>query len=414
MPELHFTKRALEAIRPDSSKRLHFIDDETQHLELIVTPSGVKTFYLYRRIGGEPSRVKIGRFPTTTLDQARRKMGELNGIIAAGNDPRDRLRASRAELTLSGAFKEFYKRHALPRKRSHGADLWMFEKYCGPLKNKRLSAIKARDVHALHSRVGEESGQAQANRLLTLLRALFNKCITWGLLDGANPAKGVVRFREVGRERFIQPEEAPKFFGAVAAEPDRDVADFVLLALLTGARKSNVLGMRWADIRLEVGDPTWTIPADDAKAGEPITVPLVPEAVEILRARVPEEDPEASEEDQNPWVFPKAGRAGHLIDVRPGWLRIITRAGVKDLRLHDLRRSLGSWQLRTGATLSVIGKSLGHRSVATTALYARLNVDPVRESMTRAVSALYAASEVEPKGKVHDITGARAVAKRGR
>lgn len=403
MARLRFTKRAIEAIRPDPSRRLHFRDEATPGLELIVQPSGVRVFYLSRRMGEGASsgRVRLGRFPTLTLDDARRAAAKLNGAIAEGKDPRDPLRAARAELTVAKAFAEFDRRHAAPRKRSAALDRWMFGKYCGPIQAKRLSAIKPRDVAALHAKVGEEAGHAQANRLLTLLRALFNKCQTWGLLDGPNPVRGVERFRELPRERFLRAEELPRFFGALSDEPDRDVRDFVLLALLTGARKSNVLGMRWADLRLDVDDPTWTIPAADAKAGEPITVPLVPEAKDLLLERRPEEG------TPSPWVFPGPREGQHLADVRAGWARILQRAEIADLRLHDLRRTLGSWQLRTGASLAVIGKGLGHRSVSTTALYARLDIDPVREAMQRAASALYAAGKAKQEGTVHEISEAK-------
>ena len=101
-------------------------------------------------------------------------------------------------------------------------------------------------------------------------------------------------------------------------------------------------------------------------------------------------------------MFPSHGKTGHLAEPKKGWKRILKNAKLDDLRLHDLRRTMGSWQARTGSSLQIIGKTLGHKSVATTSIYARLDVDPVRESMERAVTAMRKSSE--PKAEVVSIS----------
>jgi integrase len=111
------------------------------------------------------------------------------------------------------------------------------------------------------------------------------------------------------------------------------------------------------------------------------------QAIEILNDRRAKTNSE--------WVFPSDGSAsGHLADPKKAWQRILARAEIKDLRIHDLRRSLGSWQASTGASGYVIGKSLGHKSQQATQIYARLNLDPVRESVERATQAMMAAGRV--------------------
>jgi integrase len=122
---------------------------------------------------------------------------------------------------------------------------------------------------------------------------------------------------------------------------------------------------------------------------------LVPEALTILEQR--------KAEASGPWVFPGPGVTGHLVEPKKAWKRILTRAGIEDLRLHDLRRSLGSWQAATGANLSIIGKTLDHKNVSTTAIYARLNLDPVRASMEQATQAMFDAAGILPKADVVDI-----------
>ena len=166
-------------------------------------------------------------------------------------------------------------------------------------------------------------------------------------------------------------------YSALAEEENESARDYILLSLLTGARKSNVLAMRWDQINLEVG--LWVIPK--TKNGSSHTIPVVQQALEILKSRYANKISE--------WVFPGGGKSGHLEDPKKAWQRILKRAQINDLRIHDLRRSLGSWQASTGASLAIIGKTLAHRNVSTTAIYARLNIDPVRDAMNKATQAMW-------------------------
>ncbi|MVF25131.1 site-specific integrase, partial [Methylocaldum sp. BRCS4] len=132
------------------------------------------------------------------------------------------------------------------------------------------------------------------------------------------------------RERFIQPDELPRFFQAVAESP---LCDFFLLAILTGARRSNLQAMRWQDMNLERA--VWTIPK--TKNGLPQTIPLPPEAVAILERR------KAEAVHRETFVFPGPGKTGHLVEPKRAWDAMLQKAGIENLRIHDLRRTLGSW-----------------------------------------------------------------------
>ncbi len=161
------------------------------------------------------------------------------------------------------------------------------------------------------------------------------------------------------------------------AEPNDTVRDYIYVSLFTGARKSNVLAMRWEDINFERRE--WLIP--ETKNGEPLRVHLVEKVLDILERRR-----EAYGEQE--WVFKGSGKTGHLVEPQAGWKRILRRANIKDLRLHDLRRTLGSWQAATGANSFMIGRTLGHKNQQSTAVYARLNIDPVRDSVEKATQAM--------------------------
>lgn len=185
-------------------------------------------------------------------------------------------------------------------------------------------------------------------------------------------------YREESRTRRLSAAELPGFFQAVAEEPSTTVRDFVLLALFTGVRKSNLLAMRWEHLSLESG--IWTIPSTQSKTGVELTVGLISFAIEILAARRQAVD--------GPWVFPGNNSVGHMLQPESGWRRILARAGLADLRMHDLRRSLASFQIDTGAPLEVIQKTLGHGNKSTTEIYARMAMDPVLASMEKAVRAM--------------------------
>jgi len=154
--------------------------------------------------------------------------------------------------------------------------------------------------------------------------------------------------------------------------------------LFTGARRSNVLAMEWSQIEME--RMVWRIPV--TKNGDSQTIPLTPNCMEILRRR--KDDGEAHER----WVFPsdrkgrKTGILGHLTSPKTAWARLLERAEIDDLRIHDLRRPAGSYMAIQGVSPTIIGKALGHRSVQATAIYSRLTQDPVRQALENAQAAL--------------------------
>jgi integrase len=387
--KINFTKATIDGLTlPEDGKRADYQDTKTTGVQLRVTSSGTKTFSVLRRIHGTLERITIGRYPDLTVEQARRKAAQINSDIAHDVNPSEVKRGRKAELTFSVLFADYLERHSKLNKRTWAEDESKFKTYLEqPLGGKKLSTVTRADIAAIHSSITKVGHGITANRVKALVSSVFGWAISAGLWH-TNPATGIKLNRENSRDRFIQGDELPRFFQALADEQNDTMRDYFLLSLLTGARRSNVLAMQWADVNLDRAE--WRI--RETKNGTPQTVTLSPEAMEVLRTRKPTEDTK--------FVFPGVGKAGHLAEPKKGWERILNRAGIADLRIHDLRRTLGSWQAKTGASMAIIGKSLNHKNQNTTAIYARLDLDPVRASVNAATSAMMVAAGLQHDANV--------------
>ena len=160
--------------------------------------------------------------------------------------------------------------------------------------------------------------------------------------------------------------------------------------------------MEWREISPERS--LWTIPGLKSKNGEPMDIPLVKEVIDILERRKKEQKSEKNHFQK--YVFP--GRASDLKPIKPSeqkhysepkkaWQSLLRRAGLENVRLHDLRRTMGSYQTMTGASSTIVGKTLGHKSAEATAVYARLTQDPVRASMEIAVEEMQKSKDLPKK-----------------
>lgn len=435
MAKLKFTKTALLALAPaEDGKRQTIYDTQIPKLALRVTGTGCKTFYVIKRTGSSMAWVRLGTFPEMTVEQARTDATLILGEFAAGANPAKARRATRGEPTFIEMFEQFL----MERKKRDGTGLTEKTKrnyrdivrlYLNPIKNSKLSDITRAEVKAIHAKATKTS-DFQADRAATLISSVLNFATDLELYEGINPASRIQKNPSNSRDRFAQAKELPYLFAAIA---ESNLCDFFLLALLTGARRSNVQTMAWRDVDLEAG--IWRI--EMTKNGTPQSVTLSPEAITILTER-------KRTSDSAYYVFPGCGKTGHLVEPKKSWATILIRSSMHrlldhlqtngamsqqerdiandllasapakaerqylaiaeamkidptiydmtDLRIHDLRRTLGSWQAKTGASLGIIGKSLNHKSHQATAIYARLDLDPVRQSVNTATQAMLAAA----------------------
>ncbi|MDP8212644.1 MAG: tyrosine-type recombinase/integrase [Candidatus Zapsychrus exili] len=382
----NFTKQALLSLKPLSSHRLIYHDAREKGLCLYITIGGVKTFFIRRRVNKRDEKIILGRFPETSIEQARKGALKAKGEVVQGINPNDEKRKLKQNITLGAFVEEYSEKYAKNHNKSWEKNgHWLYKKYLSNWENRCLDTIKKYDVEKLHHYVGDKNGKCTANRVLTLLVSLFNRATEWGF-TGENPAKGIRKYKEKSRDRFIQPEELPRFFKALNEESNETVRDYIWLSVLTGARKANVLSMNWDEINFK--RRIWSIP--ETKNGEPLDLPLVDEAVAILKTR--------TKSSESEWVFPSlTSESGHLEEPKKIWRRVLEKAKISNLRIHDIRRTLGSYQAIVGSSLHIIGKSLGHKSQQTTQIYARLNDDPVRQSLDKAIKVILNMKEENEK-----------------
>ncbi len=372
---INFTKDALLSLPFAEKRKTATYHDHGRYSVpglILLVSSGSKTFYLYRKVNGKPERIRLGKFPHITIEQARSKARVENGRIEQGENSNANKRQVKAEMTLADLFDRYMVLHAKPYKRTWKNDQNMYDGHLKQWADRRISEISKRDVQTLHAAIMEKHPH-QANRVRSLLSTVYSKAIAWGF-EGANPVSGVKKYQERSRDRFIRQEELKQFFEAITEEPNETLRDYWLLSLYTGARQGNMLEMAWSDIDFEQRE--WRIPR--TKTGEAHTVPLVSYALEILRRR------RNANLEGNPWVFPGTIPGNHLATPIRAWARLIKSANLSGLRPHDLRRTLGSWMSICGVPLHIIGAALGHKGYTVTHIYARLQSEPILQGMEMA------------------------------
>jgi integrase len=335
----------------------------------------------------------LGKFPAMDVNSARSKARSLIGEVESGIDVKEAQRSARNEDKFAQVFYDWLEKHAKPHKRSWDEDLRRYKLYMErSFGNKPISWFNTEGIRRWHhdlTRQPKQRGEglitgSTANRALALLSTIFSQMRPFD----TNPCRGVKKFKENSRSRFLQPSELQRFFRELDARETPELfRDYIYISLLTGARRSNILSMRWSEI--DVTSRLWRIPSNKSKNAEEMTVPLTREAIDILERR--------KRTARSVFVFPSSGKTGHLQEPRRPWKNLLNRADIDDLRLHDLRRTLGSYQTITGASTAIVGKTLGHKSPEATAVYARLNLDPVRQSIENATAAMLALKEAPDK-----------------
>lgn len=367
-----FTTARLQSVPTPAKGAQYVYDSTTPGLALRVTAAGARTFVLYRRIRGRPTRITLGAFGSMSIPDARKATQQRLGQVAAGVDVVAEIKAARIRGRTVGDAFDTWLTVAMHRKRSWEDDkrlweLWM-EK---PLRSRPVAEVDTAELERLTQSIGKQHPRT-ANKCRALLSTVWAHAMRRGEAQN-NPVRMVERFPENSRERALRNDEMGGLLKAICDEPPT-WRDYFLTALLTGQRRENLARMRWEELDLTAG--VWNIPAAKAKNKKATTIALTALAVALLQRR--------RDEIVGEWVFPSdTGSAlGCIREPRKPWQRILKRAGIANLWIHDLRRSVGSWLGASGANAYTIARALGHQSVRSGEVYVRLHADPVRLAIT--------------------------------
>ncbi|MCU0839039.1 MAG: site-specific integrase [Rhodospirillales bacterium] len=376
------TKRFIEAA-PPKDKAYILWDGDIPGFGVRVMPSGRKAFVLQYRIGRRSRTMSLGYTQVITPDKAR---GMAIAHLAAIEDNRDPL-ADRDDYRKALTVRELAQRFEAEHIAVHLKPLTAAEyrralkKAILPCFGRRLIAEVSREEIA-RFRHKYRHVPYFANRCLAILSKMFNLAELWGLrADGSNPCRHIRKYKEERRERFLSAPELRRV-GQVLAEMEAERVEMasalvaIRLLILTGCRLGEILTLKWEHV--DCDGSVLNLP--DSKTGAK-AVYLGQPAVEVLRTapRLPD----------NPWVIWGRKPGAHLYSLQDVWERVRARAGLIDLRIHDLRHTFASAAVAAGQGLPMIGKLLGHTQVQTTARYAHLAADPVKAAAEQ-ISAVIA------------------------
>ena len=369
---MKLTKRLIDSLSA-KDKDLVVWDGELPGFGVRVKPSGVKSFCIqYRNEAGRSRRVTIGRYGRMTVDEARKEARQKLAKVDRGGDPaaeKAKLRNAETLANLSGLYLE---RHARPHKGplSVKSDIGLINQHILPrLGNRQVGEVTRQDVLKLHHDL--EGTPIRANRTLALLSKMFSLAEEWGLRpEGTNPCRLVRRYKENKRRRFLSDDELARLGQALAEAENAGTENpftvgAIRMLIFSGMRLGEVLGLKWDYVDFEGA----RINLPESKTGAK-SIPLNAPALELLSQM-----PRLS---GNEYVFCGARHGRPIVNLNKPWNRIRSKAGIPDVRMHDLRHSYASVGAAAGLGLPVIGALLGHTQAATTQRYAHLADDPLR------------------------------------
>lgn len=396
------TKRLVESC--EASGRDYFLwDDDLQGFGLRVFASGRRSYLVQYRKDGRSRRVTIGSHGRLTPEEARKEARILLGDVARGENPAEERAQAHRDPTVR-EFCDYYLEEgplAKPNKKesSWKSDRSLIRAHILPLLgNRKLKTITRRDVEKFQRDIADgktartidlpgrsksvvSGGRGTATRTLASFSAMLSFAVQRGFLD-FNPALGVQKFKQRKMQRFLTVGEIGALGDAITAmERTGEISIYsaaaIRLLLLTGCRRGEILELKWRYVDLERG----VLRLPDSKTGAKV-VPLGQPCVDLLR--------DLPRMEGTDLVVPSILSGGVQHGMQSTWEKVRARAGLDDVRIHDLRHSFASVAVMGGASLYMVGKILGHKQTSTTEIYAHLADDPLKAAADTTASQIAA------------------------
>jgi integrase len=390
MPNLRVTRRAIDDIPFAGSGQVLYRDTMLTGFGLRVG-SRSKVYFVEGHVNGRTRRVTIGRADLFAPEIARKKALAILGEMAEGRNPTDEKRNGKVEVvTLAAAFNQFF----AARNKLSPITVANYKRtvnlYLKTWGTKPLNEITRKMVLAKHQEIAKTRGEVTANNVMRHLRSIYNFVSAAQDNLPQNPvlilSQARAWYREKRRQTVVTAFDLPAWWEAVMAEPDYS-RDFLLTALFTGMRRSEVMALRWENIDLKAK----TLHLPSTKNGDPLTLPLSEFLAQLLTTR-------AESADGSPWVFPGPGKSGHLVETKKFLQRVAAGAGVS-FTLHDLRRTFITIAESLDVPYYALKRLLNHRTSGdVTGGYIVMNAERLREPVELVARRILELKE--PKGQV--------------
>ena len=372
MTKLLLEERVVQSLKfRDGVVHWEAVDTLMPGLFVDVQASGRLTYRLRYVQGGRRRILTIGKARVIKLEEARSEARQiLRKMRTAKNESPLALQVQ--HMTVGDFFMSQYLPYVKSYKRSWKTDESMIRNHLIPMMGARLmiDLTPGEIASAVNQLLANAYSPGTCNRLLILMRYGFKLARRWfGDVVERNPAIELVNLRHDNRvERYLTEDKATLLFDALMLSPNKALIFIVQFLIYTGARKREALDAQWADVDFD--RQLWRIPK--TKSGKVRYVPLSSEAMNLLtawRARFP---PEAR------YVFPNPDTGAPFVSVFYSWDAARRRAGLPELRIHDLRHSFASFLVNAGRSLYEVQQLLGHADIRTTSRYAHLQPDRLR------------------------------------
>jgi integrase len=366
---IKISKRTVEALEPQDRDVDHY-DEDLKGFGIRVRPSGRRTYFVMMRHRCVMRRFTIGSHGALTAEAARLKAKRIIFDLAIDKNPTEVQEAVRNSVTVRSLGDRFIEEYVPCHLKlsTQGEYKRCVDIFINPeIGTMKLVSVERTDIVKIHHQLRHIP--YQANRVLGVLSIMFNLAESWGLRPQfSNPCRGVKKFKEKKRERFLNREELRQLGETLRIEEEfaPSAVNCIRLLLLTGRRLGEIQTLKWLYLDLD----TCLAFLPDSKTGRK-TLHLGSVAVKLLKSIPSRKD--------NPYVITRDIEGQHLTDMQKPWRRIHRLADLPDVRLHDLRHTFASSGVAFGQGLPIIGQLLGHTQPQTTARYAHLAATPALE-----------------------------------
>lgn len=415
---MNLTQQAIDRITPPANGVTTVYDSRVQSLCVWVSPAGRVTWYAYNWSSehSKPIRKRLGVYRKRTGDAVGMSIAKARELakaeaakVAEGKDTAAEKAEQRKARKVGETVEQVWESFLAAPSRQTGRKLSQaslvdyrnrYKLYLSKWGNRKLADITPEQVQRLHRELTDAGKATTANRVCRYFSSMCNYAKRQGIID-RNPATDLARNPENNNVRYLTDAEAKRFWSAVRDEyaeaksckqyggnPDEHriaVLDLICFALFTGQRRGNIQRLKWSDVDLRAA--TMRVSSADFKGKRDHVAVLVPQAVEVLKRR---------KGNGSPYVFnSNRSQTGHVVEPKATLQAIVKRAGIKNLRFHDLRHSAAAWFINNGADLHTVGKQLGHRSVKTTEIYGHLTTTTIADKLAPGAQALADTGEQE-------------------